>query len=175
MRKLSIKKIAATIAWSAIIFTFLILASFVIAHAVESTKEALQEPAPSYEPERDYGRTCLALVMFAEARSDGIAGMREVGRVVLRRVVDPQERFATDICGVAMDPDQFVAFRVWKPPRRPEYMDRQAWNAAQAIADELLRDGANGTDTGPCIGALYFNQTQRGSALCRVGVHYFYK
>lgn len=121
---------------------------------------------------RDYGRTCLALVMFGEARSDGEAGMREVGRVVLRRVLDPQERFGADICSVATDREQFLVFATWRVPRQPERTDPKEWAIAERLAAELVGAGPEAADVGPCPGALYFNQTP-GKAICHIGVHYF--
>jgi len=134
---------------------------------------ALTRCAPAAPIEfEDYGRTCLALVMFGEARSDGEAGMREVGRVVLRRVLDPQERFGGDICTVATDREQFLVFASWRTPRHPERMDAREWAQARKIAGELIAAGPDRADEGPCPGALYFNQTA-GAAICKIGVHYF--
>jgi spore germination cell wall hydrolase CwlJ-like protein len=123
--------------------------------------------------ERDDGRTCLALAEYLEARSDGAAGMREVGRVVLRRLVSG--KFGGDICAVALAPGQFEGFEKAPMPRHPE-REHEAWALAQAVAEEVLGERFDGdNDAGYCQGALFFSQTARNSALCKVGVHFFYQ
>lgn len=125
-----------------------------------------------FSQEKSYGQTCLALVMFAEARSEGTVGMALVGQVVLNRLKDKDHRFGDNVCDVVNQIGQFEGMTLWPTPRHPESMNPIEWDAALAIANELE---ANGIDSGSCSGALYFNQTRRDGFLCHVGVHYFYK
>jgi spore germination cell wall hydrolase CwlJ-like protein len=121
--------------------------------------------------ERDYGRTCLALAMFSEARSEGLAGMYEVGKVALRRSRDPRHRWPQSICEVIEEPEQFQGVSHWRFPRQPEKIDKESWESALFVAGKLANDMG---DTGPCSGAYFFNQQQRTGYICRPGALYFY-
>ena len=121
--------------------------------------------------ERDYGRTCLALAMFSEARSEGLAAMYEVGKVALRRSRDPRHRWPQSLCEVIEEPEQFIGVWQWKTPRHPELIDADSWSAALEMANSVI---AHGMVEGPCGGAYYFNQQQRAGYVCRIGALFFY-
>ncbi len=53
----------------------------------------------------DRERRCLAMIAYAEAATEGPAGMLAVMKVVHNRVVHPH--FAGDACAVALEPGQF--------------------------------------------------------------------
>ena len=53
----------------------------------------------------DRERRCLAMIAYAEAATEGPAGMLAVMKVVHNRIADP--RFADDACAVALEPGQF--------------------------------------------------------------------
>lgn len=130
---------------------------------------------PSQPDERDYGRTCLALAMFSEARSEGEAAMYEVGLVALRRSLDPHHRWPQSLCGVIEEVEQFQGVSHWHYPRRPDVIDADSWERSMQIAEKVIAHGM-GT-TGPCSGALFFNQHGNSSApnfKCQLGALYFY-
>jgi hypothetical protein len=118
--------------------------------------------------ERDYGRTCLALAIYAEARGEPWAGQEEVGAVVMRRY-----RIAkTSICAVVFEAGQFEGVESWDPPRVAK--DPAAWATAWDVADLLLGDHAEPAED--CAGALQFRvATGDRRALCRIGNHEFFK
>lgn len=128
----------------------------------------------SMPPERDYGRTCLALVGFSEARNQGDVGMAAVMQVVINRATDPRARWPRALCDVAMQPGQFVGVDTWPTPRHPERIDAQAWARALNVADRVIA----GTALVPadCMSATSFDQdaAARAGVVCRLGAHTFY-
>ena len=114
----------------------------------------------------DRERRCLAMIAYAEAATDGPAGMLAVMKVVHNRIADP--RFADDACAVALEPGQFQPVgeqpalrRALSEPERRSLAEAvgatsrtarlrlvQAWRLAGAAAVWPARD--------PTAGALYF-------------------
>jgi len=116
--------------------------------------------------ERDYGRTCLALVGYSEARSDGLLAMVAVERVVLNRLAS--HRWGESICDVAMAPGQFEGVDRWPYPRIPREAD--AWAAANLAAALVLA----GVDLPPSCGhPVYFSQVKPPQPLCKIMSHWF--
>ena len=121
-------------------------------------------PAIATTSERE--RRCLAMIAYAEAGSEGQAGMLAVMKVVHNRIADP--RFADDACAVALEPGQFqpvgeqpalrralgapegrsLAEAVGATSRAARLRLVQAWRLAGAAAVWPARD--------PTAGALYF-------------------
>lgn len=126
-------------------------------------------------PERDYGRTCLALVGFSEARDQSDAGLAATMQVVVNRATDPAARWPRTICDAALQHGQFQGVDHWAVPRHPERIDAIAWQRANDMADQVIA----GTAPVPfdCATATSFDQTaphpNRG-VVCRVGAHTFY-
>jgi N-acetylmuramoyl-L-alanine amidase len=114
----------------------------------EVTVPVLQDSPPETdEPQR----TCLADVVYFEARGRSEAAKHAVAHVVLNRVADP--RFPKEICAVVRQrkPCQFS----WTcDGRRTATRDSDDWQDALRIADAVLADpGARD----PSRGALYFH------------------
>ena len=61
--------------------------------------------SPATAATGDRERRCLAMIAYADAATDGPAGMLAVMKVVHNRIADP--RFADDACAVALEPGQF--------------------------------------------------------------------
>lgn len=119
--------------------------------------------------EMDYGRTCLALIGYSEARSEGLVGMIATEQVVLNRLATGN--FGESICDVAFGNGQFEGLTDWPIPRiAPEH---EAWNLALDAADRVLSD----TDALPesCKGAIFFSRIPPKQILCKIGSHYFSK
>jgi spore germination cell wall hydrolase CwlJ-like protein len=116
--------------------------------------------------ELDYGRTCLALVGYSEARSEGLSGMFAVELVVMNRL--RSKRFGDSICDVALAPGQFEGIDKWPTPRYA--VEPEAWADALEAADVVI-SGAKATSE--CEGALYFNTSPLRPFACQVGTHYF--
>lgn len=125
------------------------------------------------EDEPDYGRTCLALVGFSEARSEGDAGMAAVMQVVLNRSTDPKHRWPEMICDVAMQSGQFQALDNWPTPRHPELIDPAAWERAQALANDVIEHTAPVPKE--CATATSFNQSIFAiGSVCKINKHAFF-
>lgn len=114
----------------------------------------------------DRQRRCLTMIAYAEAASEGLAGMAAVMRVVRNRLAHPS--FPKDVCAVALQDGQFQPVserpRLREALARPEGLNMsevlgatsraarltlvQAWRLA-AVLDRLSPRDATG-------GALYF-------------------
>lgn len=110
--------------------------------------------------------TCLATVLYLEARGEGPDGMRWVADVVLTRA----EQSGQSVCEVAAAPGQF-AYQADLRPREPE-----AWRVAVRIAQEALHQGA------PPNGPTHFHEatirpdwSAEAVLWARIGGHVFYK
>lgn len=133
----------------------------------------LPERAPAHAAgdRFDYGRACLALAGYAEARGEGDAGMATVMAVVLERTTDP--RWPDTVCDVVEQPGQFEALARWQPPRHPERDEPEAWTRAQRLAEQLLADDRTLVPAA-CAGATSFQRGPAASGLvpaCIVGRH----
>jgi spore germination cell wall hydrolase CwlJ-like protein len=106
---------------------------------------------------------CLAMVAYAEAAVDGLAGMAAVIRVVRNRTADP--RFPNDACAVIAQADQFTPI-TRSPVLRQVALDPEGYSLPQVLgarspaarrllvaAHGLARAPAGPDPTG---GALYF-------------------
>lgn len=134
----------------------------------------INDPPTFATPERDFGRTCLALVGFSEARDQGDAGLAAVMRVVINRATDPAHRWPRTLCDVALQHGQFVGVDSWPTPRHPERIDAVAWHHAQDVAELVL---AGKGVPAECAGANGFDQDPpraNHGVVCRIGAHTFY-
>jgi len=116
--------------------------------------------------------TCLALVIYFEARGEPLDGQAAVAGVVMERV--ESERYPDTICDVAFQRRQFSAFNRGVPPIR----DQQAWDTSQAVAQAVLDDPEG---TVPILGATHYHAdwvnpswADHYTYLGRIGVHLFY-
>jgi hypothetical protein len=126
----------------------------------------------------------LAATIFAEARSEGVGGMRCVAHVIQNRV---GPRFGRTMAEVIMKPWQFSAWNRGDPNRKialnPERYarsagDRAAWAAAQSIAREVVE----GRSVDPTGGALFYHTravrphwASTGVGKRVIGQHIFYR
>ena len=131
---------------------------------------------------------CLAVVMYLEARSDGVQGMKTVGEVVLARKDD--RRWPNTICGVVMESNvdatgtKYCQFEsICKHGTVEEkhivgYGDKKAWKQSKNIAKELLSTDTNYNDEAKWFVANWIPQPSWTKSLCvekMVGDHIFYK
>jgi spore germination cell wall hydrolase CwlJ-like protein len=126
-------------------------------------------------PERDYGRTCLALVGFSEARDQDDAGMSATMQVVVNRAADPAGRWPRTLCDVVLQPHQFIGVDRWPIPRHPERIDAANWQRALELADQVIAGIAPVPFA--CLTAIGFDQTaprDGAGVVCRLGAHTFY-
>lgn len=89
--------------------------------------------------------TCLANVVYREARGESRKGQDAVAHVVLNRVEHPD--FPDDICAVVRDPGQFA------PRASGHALDERSYDRAKVVAQNAIR-GVSGDPTG---GATYFH------------------
>lgn len=124
------------------------------------------------QTEIDYGRTCLALAEYSEARSEGPTGMQAVALTVMNRLDDPA--YPKSICEVVNDPGQYLGVQEWPYPRRPTEVD--AWKDALAIADDAIAGRL--AVASACAGATSFDQAARPPVglveVCQIGQLHFY-
>lgn len=116
-------------------------------------------------------RQCLALVGFAEARSDGDAAMSAVMQVAINRANDPAARWPRNVCAVVMQPAQFLAIR----SVRPSAQEYATWRRALDLAD-MTRAGSAQVP-GACVNATSFHQAASVPGLvpvCRLASHTFF-
>ena len=116
--------------------------------------------------------TCLALVIYFEARGEPLDGQAAVAGVVLERVAS--SRYPDTICDVSFQRRQFSAFNSGVPPIR----DQQAWGVSQAVAQAVLDDPEG---TVPILGASHYHADWVSPSwannlqfLGQIGVHLFY-
>ena len=101
-------------------------------------------------------RTCLALNIYHEARSEIVTGRLAVGMVTLNRV--QSKKFPNTVCEVVWQPRQFSWTKDGKSDRP---LEARAWKQAKLIANylyakyELYTALTNG-DIDPTDGALYY-------------------
>ncbi|MEM9837903.1 MAG: cell wall hydrolase [Pseudomonadota bacterium] len=117
-------------------------------------QNAEQEPP---EPPRDpYALedpiSCLAMVMYHEARGEGTRAMRAVGHVVLNRMT--ANRFPDTVCAVVRQGGERppCQFSWWCDGRSDLPKEPRAWERCEALAKELLA----GESEDPTAGATYF-------------------
>lgn len=155
--------------------------AFAVAASVAALNTKAKVPPPSHvyveevaiTPIADKSnRACLALAMFTEARSEGVAGMAAVSEVVINRW--HSNTWPSTVCSVVRQDSQFLGVEGWTAAKA-ERRNQEAWEEALAIADLALA-GAKLTPK-ECRGAVFFNQSSRAKGmthLCRVGAHHFY-
>ncbi|MBN8480840.1 MAG: cell wall hydrolase [Xanthomonadales bacterium] len=88
----------------------------------------------SVMPQHDADRTCLAAMVYLEARSESQLGQSAVAEVAMRR--RESGRWGGDICRVVGAPGQFALSTTNK-----NYMLRNpdAWKKAWLVADHMLQ------------------------------------
>ncbi len=138
---------------------------------------ALAAHSPALAAPRDQVR-CLALALYWEARTEGEAGMRAVGSVVLNRVAHPD--FPDSVCAVIEQGGEHppCQFSWWCDGRSNRPTEAGAWARALALARQMLTKPPEDR-TG---GALFFhNATIRSpwsgqrQRTVRIGRHIFYR
>lgn len=158
---------------------FALLAFFAVGVVLDDAYPAERNTAiPGYAElvqgqERDYGRTCLALAAYSEARGEGDAGMLAVMRVVLNRARDERGRWPATICDVTAQPGQFQGVDGWPFPRVPR--ESSLWARALSLTDDAL--AGRGLPAG-CAHAMFFHRIDANlqplASGCRIGNHIFY-
>jgi hypothetical protein len=125
----------------------------------------------------------LAATAWAEARSEGEAGMRAVAHVIVNRI---GPRFGGDVHSVVRSPWQFSAWNRGDPnlplAQNPERyarggINKTSWERAKAIAREVLE----GRSSDPTRGALFYHTravkpywSRYGVGTQVIGQHIFY-
>lgn len=131
--------------------------------------------------EVDYGRACMALVLYSEQDELSPDGMTIVARVLLNRLADPSNRYGLTLCDVAFQGHQFAGVEGWRYPREPGRVNPVRWDLAMKITNMTIAGTAE--LPGQCIGkrpVLYFHSGDRAywsgrlQLLCKVDGHYFY-
>jgi spore germination cell wall hydrolase CwlJ-like protein len=127
----------------------------------------------------------MALTMWGEARSGGEEAMRAVGHVIAnRRAIGRHGDYVTETVSEAW---QFSAWNASDPNRRamleidalrPDSRDHAMWQAAKALAEEILA----GRSEDPTGGALFYHTAavsprwSRGlEPVARIGGHLFFR
>jgi len=124
------------------------------------------------------GVTCLAALIFFEARGEPIEGQSAVGQVAINRMENP--RWPNDICAVANQNKQFSYTHDGLSDNPEKHIhnniDAEAYEIAKIIAKELLVDGYrmgitsthyHTVDVAPYWSHIYAKDG-------RIGRHYFY-
>lgn len=131
--------------------------------------------------EPDYGRACLALVLYSEQNEMQPNGMLLVGATIMNRLNDPEGRYGLSICDVANQAGQFIGILNWKYPRRPQDTNPVRWAMAMNVANQII--GGQYELPGACTSAnpiLYFHSgaapywTSRYDLVCHIDGHFFY-
>lgn len=91
-------------------------------------------PAKASAADLDKETKCLAETMYYEARGEPIAGIIEVGNVVLNRVKD--RRWPGTVCGVVYQPWQFEWTAVVKNRRKA---NKLAWAQIKLLAQMMMK------------------------------------
>lgn len=82
------------------------------------------------------GMTCVALAVYAEARSESWFGQALVAQVIVnRQALLP---YGADACDVVMAPGQFEGMERWSYPRHPWTDDPVAWAHALDVANAVI-------------------------------------
>ncbi|MEM1380564.1 MAG: cell wall hydrolase [Pseudomonadota bacterium] len=118
-------------------------------------KEAAARAAdqPAEDPfALDDPQTCLAMVMYHEARGEGELAMVAVGQVVINRV--DHRRFPSSVCGVVRQGGETAPcqFSWWCDGRSDLPREESAWENARDLAARVLA----GSEPDPTGGATYF-------------------
>jgi len=115
-------------------------------------------------PKVNKDQMILALTMWAEARNQGLKGMRAVGHVIKNRAeADKPKLFGQGIKGVALKDRQFSFWNDNEPEEitdqvkdlDPATPDGKTWEEAYNLAGKILK----GKDHDPTKGATYYHTT----------------
>lgn len=122
----------------------------------------------------DHETTCLARVIYHEARGEKLAGKLAVAQVAVRRT--EHEEFPDTICGVIKAKNAFP----WAAAGRHTPMHTPAFKEAKRLAQEVLLLHVNGIEWGPAKtkDSLFFNTVpfpyKRLKYDGKIGAHLFY-
>ena len=124
--------------------------------------------APAAQTAPDAELTCLAKIVLHEAGNQSRTGQLAVAQVVMNRV--HSGRFASTICGVAMQRGQFFNVHAYNPRHDTRWF--------QAL--EVARQARDGNAEPVMQGALFFHAAYAGpfrgrTRLGRIGGHIFYR
>lgn len=145
---------------------------------------AAEAAKPAYT---EADRLALAATIYAEARGEGLNGMRAVAHVIVNRANAAIPQFGIGIKGVVLKPKQFSCWNGVNPDflhledrleaLTPGTPDAIAWKVAKLVAQNVLSK----QDHDLTGGAVYYhaktvNPTWASSfkRLARVGSHIFY-
>ena len=107
-----------------------------------------------------HGRYCIALAVFAEARSESWLGQALVAQVIKNRMAAAVPLL--DPCDVVNALDQFHGMRDWIFPREPWRTEPIAWQRAVDVVDAVM---TGDFDIAPddCARATFFWRTDNGT------------
>ena len=142
--------------------------------------EAAETPTPVARPDRPSRADfhCLAMNMYWEARGEGRRGMLAVGWVVLNRVRSSE--FPATICAVVYQGGEQppCQFSWWCDGRSDRPREHESWQAALAVAAELLSDPPPDVTNN----ALFYHAasirnpwTRPRTRTAQIGDHIFYR
>ena len=122
----------------------------------------------------EYGRTCMALAIYSEARSEGYDGQAAVGIVIRNRV---RAGMGESICAVVQASGQFKGVEDWPYPRVAT--EKAAWLLAQRVTEDVIT-GKYELAPDYCNSALYFRTAGTPLPLnsikeCKIGRHVFFQ
>lgn len=137
-----------------------------------SPPESARRPSVS-----EADRLCLAKTIYFEGRDQPLVGRKAIAAVVLNRVKSAV--FPSTICGVVAQRNRFgCQFTWWCHSRHAPLRDKEAWEAAQRMADAMIA----GAYDDPTNGALYFHHRRDGARwkqdverVVLLGDHLFYR
>lgn len=125
-----------------------------------------------------WGRACMALAVFYEARSESFLGQALVVQVILNRQAAD---FGKDPCEIVSAPGQFEGLERNPIPRKPWRQDPAAWAQAVAVVDAVTT-GDYVIEPPRCAEATHFvlrdhptpAWARPSGLVCSVDAHDFY-
>jgi spore germination cell wall hydrolase CwlJ-like protein len=115
-------------------------------------------------------------VGFSEARDQDDAGLAMTMQTVINRATDPLARWPRTLCGVVLQPGQYLGVDTWPVPRHPDRIDAASWERALIMADHVIAGDAPIPDA--CAHATGFDQAPIARDdirfACHLGAHTFY-
>jgi spore germination cell wall hydrolase CwlJ-like protein len=143
----------------------LILASTLSLFVAHSVASEINEATYSNEEV-----TCLAAVIYHEARGESLVGKKAVGHVVLNRM--SHKKFPDSVCGVVTQRTKYVCQFSWFCTKYTTKLTTELYNLAFKLLDGKTKD--------PTGGAIFFHTVTMENPFKRkktaiIGNHIFYE
>ncbi|WP_440221868.1 hypothetical protein ACQQ2N_12295 [Dokdonella sp. MW10] len=122
------------------------------------------------------GTTCIALVVFAEARGRSWLEQGLVARAIVNRQAELGD--GADACDVVLEQGYSEALDAWPYPRSPWDLDERSWQRALDVARVIVDDDYDLPRD--CAAMTHFTSAPAGSLpsafhACTVGALTFYR